>query len=772
MSKPLALAAAHLKIAKDHLDLVKAQYQSAKATYKSAQTLYEALESSELTYALSETQNTELCESCRAIPIKNVFEQQPLSKPRRQKVGELLHAFKKQTSCTFCKFLVESFWIGSPGGSEGLDPQSIPPNTAIYLASDLDGKAWYTKAGIDTDLPPCPFVWLQTGPRTLTGQPHICVSFEPTFDDKNAGRSNGYVYPRQRGGLESTTGCTDYGLVNSWLEKCCTEHGPRCQMRDTVSTPPLNIYLIDVQTRKFVQCSAGDRFVALSYVWGTESQRPLSVCVSHRDTLGDTEGHSQAQADFVQDVPTVLPQTMMDAMTFVKGIGERYLWVDQLCIDQANETEKQQQINLMDRIFASAYLTIVSLDGQDADWGLPGISRPLQQVQQPTLRLGSTGRLMATFIYSNWDNNGSSTWDSRGWTLQERLLSQRCIMFSRTHISMICRKEFFHDCLAMDPAIRSVSTWLGQDYFREDGSGINLDDTEWDFKNYDALISVFSGRKLTYEADALNACRGSLNRIGQRTGMEFAFGLPMQDCLRALIWVPHSAHSLARRHGFPSWSWTGWTGRIEYAYWVGDMADYLNGDNNQSTHSPRPPTKRKRTQLLETRKTHPASAIVTNHPTDESQIPILRIDTTVAKFKPHLVRRDREPHRNLKPSSPQSKTAIGDHWTLYGQDGRLLHDTAGEHPTFKPSDYLFRLAPEYSDVLLSQQDSDEAELMFVSHWSHLRDSAASNKWLHDMVSALVVVRKADGTAWRLASVLLKGEEWYAKNPSPEVISLV
>ena len=418
MNKSLVLAAAHLKIAKNHLDLVKAQYQSAKATYESAQTLYEALESSELTYALSETQKTELCESCRAIPITNIFKHKPLSKPRRQKVGDLLHAFERQASCTFCKFLVESFRLGSEDGSEGVHPRWTPPDTAIYLASDVDRKAWYTKAGIDTDFPPCPFVWLQTGPRTLTGQPHICISFEPTFNHgNNAGRLNGYIYPRQREVLESTTGCTDYGLVKSWLGKCCAEHGPECQMRDIMSTLPLNIYLIDVQTRRFVRRYSNERFVALSYVWGTRTQRTLSVCVFQRPTFEDTEELSQAEAEFVQDIPTVLPQTMIDAMTFVKGIGERYLWVDQLCIDQTNEAEKQRQINSMDRIFASAYLTIISLDGEDADWGLPGISRPLQQAQQPTLSLGSTGRLMATFIYSNWDNNGSSIWDSRGWTL-------------------------------------------------------------------------------------------------------------------------------------------------------------------------------------------------------------------------------------------------------------------------------------------------------------------------------------------------------------------
>lgn len=768
MNDPLASAAAHLKKAKGQLDLVKAQCRSAEATYESAKSLYEALESSPNKRALSEAQYSQLCESCRVIPIAKIFNQRLTSRTHRRKVGDLFHAIENQTSCMFCRFLVESFQIGSGNGPERLHAQLTPRDTALYVAPDPDGKAWYTKAGIDTSLPACLFFWLQRGPPTVTGQPHICVSFEPTFGrDENAGRSKKKVYPRRRAALEAFNGCMDYELVKSWLGKCHAEHGAECQKEDTLSTLPLDIYLIDVHTRCFVRRRAGHRFIALSYVWGKGSQRNLSVSTSHEYTSGDAEGHGQTEPELVQKLPNLLPQTMVDAITFVECIGERYLWIDQLCIDQTNEDEKQRQINSMDRIFASAYLTIVNLDGKDADWGLPGISKPLQQTQQPTLRLDS-GQLMATFIHSNWDNNGSSVWDGRGWTLQERLLSQRCVVFARTNISMTCRSEFFHDCITMEP--RGVRSRLGHDYFREDGSGINLDDPEWDFKNYDALLSVFSGRTLTHDADALNACRGSLNRLSQTAGVEFCFGLPVYDCVRALIWVPHSAHVLTRRSGFPSWSWTGWTGRIEYAYWVGDMADYLKEDSDEQTHEYGPPPKRKRLHLLETKKAHADRARVISHPTEEGQVPSLQIETTVAKFKLQLVRRDCELRRNLKPSSQQSEKGHGDHWTLIGQDGRALRDVAGEHPCFELTDYFFRLKPEYSQLLLKQDN--EAEFMFVEHWPRIRDSATSNKWLYDMVSALLVVRNLDGTTWRLASVLVKGEEWYAKSPRPEIISLV
>ena len=620
------------------------------------------------------------------------------------------------------------------------------------------------------DLPACPSVWLQTAPPTATGQPHICISFEPALgSDEYAARSSKKVHPRQRGGLEAFNGSVNYELVKSWLGKCCTEHGAECQRDDAASILTLDIYLVDVKTKTFVRRRAGGRFVALSYVLGKVSRSSASVSVSHVRPSRDNEEDGQRKAEFTQKLPTFIPQTMVDAMTFVDRIGERYLWIDQLCIDQTNHEEKQRQINVMDQIFALAYLTIVGMDGPDADWGLPGISGPLQQSQQPTIRLDS-GRLMATFVHSTWDNNGNSIWDSRGWTLQERLLFQRCIMFAKTNISMTCRTEFFHDSVALNLGAEGGRTRLGNDYSREDGSSISLDDTEWDFKNYDALVSIFSGRKLTHETDALNACRGSLDRLSQAAGVEFCFGLPMHDWLRALIWVPHSQYTLTRRLGFPSWNWTGWTGRIEYAYWVGDMAAYLAEDASQQIHQHGQSLKRKRMQLTETRITHSERARVMSQLTRESLFSVLQIKTTVAKFKLHLVRRDCENHRTLKSSSQQSKKAIGDHWTLIGQDGHALRDIAGEYQCFELTDSFFRLKPEYSQLLIEQ--NYEADFIFIEHWPRIRDSAAWNNWLYDMVSALLVIRYSDGTAWRLASVLLKGEEWYAKTPRAEDIYLI
>lgn len=769
MSDLLESASAHLQKVAEHLEAAKRQYDSAKATYQSAKALYETIEASQSRLAKSGAFSN-LCQSCAAIPLTAIFKQDSTSKPQRRKVGDLFHAVDGQSSCVFCKFLLEAFQVGDEEHSERLHASLKPRDTAIYFAEDPHGKPWFTKAGIDTNLPACPFVWLQIGPPTKFGEPHICIAFKPqTSVDSKPVRLDKMTYPRQRDALEAFNGSLNYDLLRSWLEKCRTQHGSHCHGEEVLRDPTPEIHLIDVHTRQIVRRCHNDRYIALSYVWGKGLDGESFWLAPHEPSPPNTEINSRTSLKHRPRLPAVLPQTMEDAITFVNRLEEKYLWIDLFCIDQRNLEEKQRQINSMGQIFASAYLTLVCLDGHDADWGLPGVSRPLLQTNQPTVAL-ATGRLFATYVYSIWDHHGSSVWDSRAWTLQERLLSRRCIMFAKTYISMTCRTEFFHDSMDINLEAKGVRTWLGDDYFREDGSGISLDEHEWDFKTFEALVSVYSGRKMTLESDALNACRGSLNRISQKTGYNFSFGLPVQDYLRALIWKPHQDHVLVRRLGFPSWSWLGWLGRSEYAYWVGDMADYAAEDSDVVECKEASPTKRRRTQRFRDKKLHPESAILLSYPSDEGGPHSMQLTSTVARFKLRLVRRDGAVHRNLRPDSQQSRTAIGDHWTLLHPEGYPLRNVAGEHERFESTDVFFRLEPEYSRIL--QDQNSEAEFLFVQHWPRIRDSAASNKWLDDMVSALLILRNSDGTAWRLASVLLECEHWYKQDLQSETVTLV
>jgi hypothetical protein len=107
-------------------------------------------------------------------------------------------------------------------------------------------------------------------------------------------------------------------------------------------------------------------------------------------------------------------------MAVVSSLGERYLWVDVLCIIQDDEKSKALFISQMDIVYHHALLTIVAMSGQDANSGLPGL-RPFTSPQQ--LRKEVDGSVFLTTPPGLRSSASVSRYEQRGWTLQERILS-------------------------------------------------------------------------------------------------------------------------------------------------------------------------------------------------------------------------------------------------------------------------------------------------------------------------------------------------------------
>ncbi|KAK0717578.1 heterokaryon incompatibility protein-domain-containing protein [Lasiosphaeria miniovina] len=104
-------------------------------------------------------------------------------------------------------------------------------------------------------------------------------------------------------------------------------------------------------------------FSALSYVWGPqeENRAPVDVDYSVRDA---TTGESMYVASF----STTIGENLSWALLNLRGgrDDELRLWVDALCIDQADDAEKTWQVQLMGDIYAAAATTLVWL-GPTAD---------------------------------------------------------------------------------------------------------------------------------------------------------------------------------------------------------------------------------------------------------------------------------------------------------------------------------------------------------------------------------------------------------------------
>jgi Heterokaryon incompatibility protein (HET) len=143
--------------------------------------------------------------------------------------------------------------------------------------------------------------------------------------------------------------------------------------------------------------------------------------VANRPELEIVSGLSQ----YLNQVPLVI----RDAMALIKSIGERYLWVDALCIEQDNPGQKHNQIAQMDIVYGHAFLTIVALCATDAGNSHPGVrpgtreSKEISQVIRGVRWVAQKDHFAVTFQ--------DAIYETRGWTMQERLFSTRCLYLTK-----------------------------------------------------------------------------------------------------------------------------------------------------------------------------------------------------------------------------------------------------------------------------------------------------------------------------------------------------
>lgn len=158
-------------------------------------------------------------------------------------------------------------------------------------------------------------------------------------------------------------------LLRAWLHQCESEHGEACMpssrlpMKKNREAALQPTFVVDVIQSCLVDTPSQCRYVALSYVWGKAP--------AFRHLLENTQDLRKTSS--LESLP--IPATIRDAITLVHAIGERYLWVDSLCIIQNDLKMQQAEITRMGSIYSRALFTIIAADGDHAKSGLPGVER-------------------------------------------------------------------------------------------------------------------------------------------------------------------------------------------------------------------------------------------------------------------------------------------------------------------------------------------------------------------------------------------------------------
>ncbi|OCL02675.1 HET-domain-containing protein, partial [Glonium stellatum] len=347
-------------------------------------------------------------------------------------------------------------------------------------------------------------------------------------------------------------------FIREWLHICETTHDHPAPSAMARYQKPIDVILVDTHENQLIKSSTNNRFLALSYVWG-----PVPIfqtTASNRSALEKPGGLLLHKAQ--------LPQIIKDAIELVVALQERFLWVDCLCIEQDNAAQKHSQIAQMDIIFSQALVTLIALSANDANPCLPGV-RP-----NTMLPLSGSEHLPAGWMLDILPPDPVTPIFSRTWTFQERMLSKRCLFFTYHYYSYHCSSMYilehgFSSRIAMPRGMSSDHNSLppkvaGRLPRNNESHGEIL---TWPsaFSEYAVLVRLYTGRKLTYSSDRLNAFSGILSLFQYRLGGEMISGLPERVLDLALLWIHEYGAPQLRNREFPSWSWAGWSGRSTYS---------------------------------------------------------------------------------------------------------------------------------------------------------------------------------------------------------------
>ncbi|TGO51974.1 hypothetical protein BCON_0150g00060 [Botryotinia convoluta] len=357
----------------------------------------------------------------------------------------------------------------------------------------------------------------------------------------------------------------DLGMFSDCFNSCLQNH-KKC--RETQMTGALSLgfgpsRLIDIADMKIVKMGIHEvpKYFILSYVWG---RPPFLLLEKKNENEFSTPGSLTTKR---------IPQTILDAIDITRRFEVRYLWVDALCIVQDDLENKMHEIDRMHIIYAQASMTIVAATGDDANFGLLDIDPIFTGAETHlinNIRFTVDSMELREVIEF-------STWFTRGWTFQELVFSKRILYFTTERTYYSCEEgswsEYF-PLLTLDINENEDTDEIENIFYDESlKTGFDFRNKLDPFENYMAMVSKMSTRQFTQESDCLNACRGFYTGLLLKGLGGSVCGIPAICFEFALAWQPEG--NLTRRGSqdlssgnfqFPTWSWAGWKGQIEYPF--------------------------------------------------------------------------------------------------------------------------------------------------------------------------------------------------------------
>ncbi|KAK0638941.1 heterokaryon incompatibility protein-domain-containing protein [Cercophora newfieldiana] len=204
------------------------------------------------------------------------------------------------------------------------------------------------------------------------------------------------------------------------------------------------VRLVDVNTR--VPPLAQDayiRYLTLSHCWGSGLSEDDKTEI---DSLEERKRQIRISS---------LCKNFQDAVEITRRLGERYLWIDALCIVQDSDADKATEIAKMGNIYQNAFLNIAAGLKGDSSGGCFNKESRHTIPRMPYLLFESTKtthRSTTPAVLLNVCGKAETgpllelravPLADRGWIYQERILSPRILHFTQNRLIWECRSAYW-----------------------------------------------------------------------------------------------------------------------------------------------------------------------------------------------------------------------------------------------------------------------------------------------------------------------------------------
>ncbi|KAL3952359.1 hypothetical protein ACCO45_012302 [Purpureocillium lilacinum] len=366
--------------------------------------------------------------------------------------------------------------------------------------------------------------------------------------------------------------------AQEWLRECLLKHD-NC---NGINTPKnwVPTRLIDVGLRSSFPDTIKLRqtkdwqtpmpYAALSHCWG--AVQPFKLLQSNLHAL-------------MNGIATVdLPKTFQDAIYATRKLGIRYLWIDSLCIIQDSNGDWDFESSLMAHVYGGCLLNLAAASSSDCMGGLFQ-NRPPSYLGSCFISVESRNDDLTSY-YQLWDQGTwpgdleSAKLNTRGWVMQERMLSPRTLAFAKAQVFWECRCKRASEEFPSEYPTELFEKWHRdfeqphlQNRLKTHALNHHADSRLGDNHiprlslAWHNLVMLYSRKDITFSQDKLVAIGGLADLFATQMGTYYFAGLWKSTLLEDLLWEVDADKSTNKRplnYRAPSWSWASVECPIKY----------------------------------------------------------------------------------------------------------------------------------------------------------------------------------------------------------------